>query len=184
MKAAGTMNSRITFQLRDLLLLVTLVAVALGLGGVNSLAWSAVFLVVAANVYVAIRSRSGPGRVFSLAHVGIFLGLWLAAALLTFIALEAGLSGDRRVVKLLAASVAAISGPLTGAISRDLSGCCLEVSLSILPYGALGPAVATLLQWLVRPHRWYGHAARLAAWLLGWIVWFGGGFLSLGHALS
>jgi hypothetical protein len=73
---------------------------------------------------------------------------------------------------------------MTGAISRDFQGCCLDASLSLLPWclGALGVGVG--MQLVVPPRGWPSRALRLLAWAAGWFVWFAGGIVSFAHALS
>ena len=174
-----------TFGLRGLLALVTTLACTLGVAGLTSPVWSGVFLVGAATIFTGWRSQTPIGKLFSMWHVGLFLALWLIASLLTYLALEAGLtSGDPSQLNLISMAVASITGPMTCAICRGMQGCCLECSLSLLPYSALGPGLATLFQFVIPPTNGSYRVVRLVLWLLGLVVWFGGGFLSLGHALS
>ncbi len=82
------------------------------------------------------------------------------------------------------ATVATITGPLTGAISRGFQSCCLEYSLLLLVFCAPVLLGGILLQFLRLPERRWTGTLRMTAWVLGWVVWFGGGILSFGHALS
>jgi hypothetical protein len=81
-------------------------------------------------------------------------------------------------------TAATVLGPMTGAISRDYQGCYLRFSLDLMPYclAALGFAVA--IQFVrLWPVAWT-RPIRLIIWTAGLLVWFGGGIVSFGHALS
>ncbi|MEW4570276.1 hypothetical protein AB1L88_20610 [Tautonia sp. JC769] len=128
----------------------------------------------------------GIAKAFSRWHLGIFLGAWLGFAALTLQIVRTHLDNAERHPGVVAATtVGSVLGPMSGAISRGFSqGCCLEVSLSLLPY-CLSALVAAAVVQVVVPARGVGLLAlRLVAWMVGVIVWFGGGIVSLGHALS
>lgn len=79
----------------------------------------------------------------------------------------------------VASTLGLVAGPLIGALARGFQSCCLRVSLRLLagcgPLFILGLAA----QWTRLGPRW-----RLVAWVIAWLAWFGGGFLSLLHAWS
>lgn len=111
---------------------------------------------------------------FGLAHIVIFATLWLGFTVLTYAAVSGGLtnaSQERGLVVMT--TLGSISGPMTGAICRRFQSCCLQASLSLLPYAAAGLLVGVLFQWLPLPSRLGWQVLRLSAWGLGWFVWFG-----------
>ena len=117
---------------------------------------------------------------YSRSHVWIALMLLLAFAGVTF-------AFAVRVYPLRAAAVTALSvalGPMAGAFLRDYQSCCLQFSLTLLPYCLAGPIGAFAAQLLVPPRGWVTRTVRLLAWALGWFIWFGGAIVSFGHALS
>lgn len=122
---------------------------------------------------------------FGTAHLLVFIAVWGPFTALTYYVADRGLDDgpehDRAVV---VTTLASITGPMVGAISRDLQGCCLEFSLWLLPYCGAFLVVGVLAQ-LVRLPRWAPiRAFQLMLWLVGLLVWFGGGIVSFGHALS
>ena len=128
-----------------------------------------------------------PDRVFSASHVIVVAGLWIAFGILDAIIAGAGLTGLTDPERMLRASMtglAAIAGPMTGAVARDFQGCCLWFSLTVMPFAAIGPVIALAIQFLVPARSTVLIVVRLMAWTIGWLVWFGSGILSLGHALS
>jgi len=126
------------------------------------------------------RSRRRVGRT----HLFVFLAGYLLFAGLTGFVLSKQSPSDRRENLNVAATLGAVSGPLTGAIARNFQSCCLEFSMKLLPYCA-GVGIAGLaFHFLALPDRHPARAVRLAIWALAVFVWFGGGVLSLGHALS
>jgi hypothetical protein len=126
-------------------------------------------------------SQKWPWRRLSLAHLATFLVIWGGFTLLVWWATSEGLSDKSYVPQ---ATLATILGPLTGAISRDGQGCCLEFSLWLLPFALCGPILATAVQFAPAPRHVAIDLARLTVWSIGWVVWFGSGIVSLGHALS
>src|SRR5687767_2212082 len=79
-------------------------------------------------------------RRFSWWHAWVAVGLWLAFSGVTLWIMLQGLDrGAWRPLRVAATTAGTILGPMTGAISRDFQGCCLDFSLSLLPYclGAL-----------------------------------------------
>ena len=130
------------------------------------------------------RTISWPRTHFSIAHVRIAIGLWLAfgglAASLGFMAF----AGAGRVPKAALTAAGIILGPTVGAISRGFQSCCLEYSISLLPYCSAALIGAVVIQVAVPPGLTWVQVVRLLAWAGGLIVWLGGGLISLAHALS
>jgi hypothetical protein len=77
-----------------------------------------------------------------------------------------------------------ISGPFVGAIARDFQNCCFSASLRIAT--CCGPIliIGIAAQFLPLGHLRWARTLQLFAWTTGWLLWFGGGLLSFGHALS
>ncbi len=125
-----------------------------------------------------------PAR-FGFSHAIVFGVLWLCFTVLTYSAVSGGLtnaSQERGLVILT--TLGTITGPMTGAICRRFQGCCLEASLSLLPYAAVGLIFGGLFQGLPLPQRVGWQSLRLGVWGLGWLVWFASGIVSFAHALS
>jgi hypothetical protein len=122
---------------------------------------------------------------FSLWHLWTAAALWLAFAVLTFWIASAGLDDVRdHPITVAATTLGTILGPMTGAISREFQGCCLEFSLSLAPYCLAALLLGAGVQVVVPPKPAWLAPVRVIAWLAGWLVWFGGGIVSFGHALS
>jgi len=79
-------------------------------------------------------------RTFSVWHLATWLVLWVLFTFLTLYVTALGLT-DKRYV--LHATLATVLGPMTGGISRGGQGCCLQFSLSLLPYAAACVLVGT-----------------------------------------
>jgi hypothetical protein len=122
---------------------------------------------------------------FTRAHVRVFVGLLTLASIATFLITVRGLDdGVGKWQTVTTTTLMTISGPLTGAVSRDLQHCCLTYSVSLLPW-CLPPMIAAFaLQQFWRPQSRIGEGVRVAAWGLGWAGWFFAGFVSFAHALS
>jgi hypothetical protein len=122
---------------------------------------------------------------FSRWHAGVAVALWLAFSGLTLLILLGGPARATRPPKTVAATTAGVVlGPMTGAICRDFQGCCLRFSLMLMPYCLAGLAAGVVVQLAVPARGWFTRTVRVVAWALGLIVWFGGGIVSFGHALS
>ena len=122
---------------------------------------------------------------FSRWHFGVFLAIWLPFTVWTFAIVSQGLDdAAQRPLLVIATTAGTVLGPMTGAISRDFQGCCLQFSLSLLPYCLSAVAVATLVQVVLPANNAWLRGAGLLIWAAGWIVWFGGGIVSFVHALS
>jgi hypothetical protein len=113
------------------------------------------------------------------------VALWLAFSGFTlFIVLE-GLDHATERPKTVAASVAGtVLGPMTGAISRDFQGCCVRNSVMLMPWCLGGLAIGVAVQLAVPRRGWVTRTVRVVAWVMGLLAWFGGGIVSLAHALS
>jgi hypothetical protein len=123
-------------------------------------------------------------RHFSRAHLWIFLVLYCLFAAFTGYILSRQSQSDRRDNWNAAATLGAVAGPLTGAVARNLQSCCLKFSLALLPYCG-GIVIGGLAFQLVPlPFQRAARSVRLTIWTLALLGWFGGGVLSLGHALS
>jgi hypothetical protein len=129
----------------------------------------------------AVRVPPVAARIFSRWHLVTWLILWLLFTFLTLYATALGLS-DKSYV--LPATLATVLGPMTGGISRGMQSCCLQASLSLLPYAAACVLVGTAVQFIPAPKHLAAQIVRIALWSLGWFVWFASGIVSLGHALG
>jgi hypothetical protein len=138
--------------------------------------------------YESNRARRASGWVrtrFSRWHAWVAVALWLAFSGLTLLILLGGNAGATRPPKTVAATTAGtVLGPMTGAISRDFQGCCLRFSLMLMPYCLGGLGTGIVVQLAVPRRGWLTRGVRVVAWVFGLIVWFGGGIVSFGHALS
>ena len=122
---------------------------------------------------------------FSRWHLWTALILWFLFSGLTLWMVTDGLDdADEKPLTVAATTLGTVLGPMTGAISRNYQSCCTRFSLSLLPY-CLGGLVAGALAQVVVPRRpaWL-LPIRVIAWIAGLVVWFGGGIVSFGHALS
>jgi hypothetical protein len=122
----------------------------------------------------------------SRAHVWTTIALWIGFTALTFVIAWDGVDGvgadhHRTVV---VTTLATPLGPMTGAISRHLQSCCWEFSVSLLPFCLTALALGGALQWVIPPKNRGLRILRVAIWGLGLFVWFGGGIVSFGHALT
>jgi hypothetical protein len=80
--------------------------------------------------------------------------------------------------------VGTITGPFTGAMSRGFQSCCLRFSLTLMAYCAPFLLIGLAVQFIRLPERKWPRVLRMSVWIGGWLVWFLGGILSFGHALS
>ncbi len=123
-------------------------------------------------------------------RAGILLGLSLLFTFLTFgavISAESDGTGaltSYPIGRIVLSAVAPLSGPFIGAIARDWQSCCAANSWSLLPVAGAALAGACLVQFapLGAGRGW--QRLRLACWSAGWLIWFGSGIFSLGHALE
>ena len=125
-----------------------------------------------------------PAR-FSRWHAWVAAVTWLAFSVLTLVIVMSALDRAADRPRTVAATTAAtVLGPMTGAVSRDFQDCCLKFSLWLLPWCLGGLAAGAATQIVVPPRGWLTGAVRVVAWVAGLVVWFGGGIVSFGHALS
>lgn len=125
-----------------------------------------------------------PFQHFSRSHLYVFLVFYLAFAALTFFVLNSGSVSDRRENAIAPATIGVVSGPFTGAIARHFQSCCVQFSLSILPWCAFVLGTGVLFQIVPLPFQRFAQATRLTLWCLGLLGWFGGALVSFLHALS
>jgi hypothetical protein len=131
---------------------------------------------------IPAKPTSASGSRFGRARLYVFLVIWLGFTIWTYLIVSSGLSAPTRSrVALTTAST--ILGPMTGAISRDMQGCCLRFSLSLLPYCAASVGIAAVAQMVRLPFERFAGAVRMLLWILGWTGWFMGGIVSFIHAL-
>ena len=121
---------------------------------------------------------------FGVAHLLIFLGFYVAFAMLTYLALNAGTPSDRRENAVVAATVGSFSGPFTGAIARRFQTCCWQAAMAVFPYSAALLGLGVLAQIVPFRAGRFERSIRLVLWCAGLAGWFGGGVLVFGHALS
>lgn len=119
------------------------------------------------------------------AHGIVFAVLWIMFSILTFLITNAGVDeGAEHHTRVFLATAGTITGPLTGAISRGFQGCCLRFSLTVMAYCGPLLLIGVVTQFSNLPdHKWL-RVMQMVLWTLGWLVWFMGGILSFGHALS
>lgn len=118
-------------------------------------------------------------------HAFVFAGLLALFSVLTYLGTNAGLDqGPEHMKRVWQATAGTICGPLTGAISRGLQGCCLEFSLMLMKWCAPVLLLGVLAQFVGKGGGKWAYAARMSLWVAGWLMWFLGGIASFGHALS
>ncbi len=117
-------------------------------------------------------------------HLFVFLFIWLCFTALNYWIAEHGIEqyDHRRLVVLT--TLGTILGPMTGAISRDCQSCCLNFSLSLLPYCAAFLVAGTIPLFIKFPFKLGASALRMALWIVGLLGWFLGGIFSYAHALN
>jgi hypothetical protein len=59
-----------------------------------------------------------------------------------------------------------------------------EFSLSLFPWCGGAVILATVVHIVVLPGAWWRGTLRVIAWVTGLFIWFAGGIVSFGHALS
>ena len=118
-------------------------------------------------------------------HVSVFALMLVVFMALTFLITNAGVDdGPEHNFRVFLATVGTITGPLTGAIARGFQGCCLRFSLTVMAYCAPFLFIGWAAQLVPLPDRKGLRVTRMCVWTVGWLVWFMGGILSFGHALS
>jgi hypothetical protein len=122
---------------------------------------------------------------FGISHAEVFCVLWFGFTALTYAAVSTGHSNARQERGLvIMTTLGTIAGPMTGAISRRFQSCCLQASLTLLPFAAAGLVLGGLFQAIPFPQHIGWQFLRLSVWGAGWFIWFGSGIVSFAHALS
>lgn len=121
---------------------------------------------------------------FSNKHFFILLAIWTFFTIANFAILCAALDGQNKYIYTLLTTAATITGPLTGAIARQWQSCCTEFSLKIMMFCAPVLLFGTIFQLIKLPFEKFAGAIRLFLWIVCILIWFLGGILSFGHALS
>jgi hypothetical protein len=88
------------------------------------------------------------------------------------------------LANIVITTLAVVTGPMVGAVARDFQSCCLEFSLSLLPWSGSFLAMGVLFQIVALPFQRFAKAVRLTVWCIGLLGWFGGGVVSFAHAFS
>jgi hypothetical protein len=113
----------------------------------------------------------------------ILLGLLVPFTALTYLAVSSGSPGDVRDRPVIFTTLATITGPFTGAISRHGQACCLQCSLRLAAICGPVLALGLIAQAVPLPFRRGQRAVRLVLWTLGWFAWLFSGHVSFMHAL-
>jgi hypothetical protein len=118
-------------------------------------------------------------------HLITFLIIFVVFTIITFLitndAVDRGVEHNGIVLK---ATLETITGPMVGALTRGWQDCCLKFSLWVMMFTAPVLLLCILFQFIPLPDKKWRTSLRMFIWILGWIVWFLGGILSFGHALS
>jgi len=118
-------------------------------------------------------------------HGLVLVGLLTLFTLWTFAISSAGIDdGPKHARRVLQTTAATLTGPLTGAIARDLQGCCLRFSLEVFLVCAPVLVIGFLSQGFGDVRRRWVRTVHMTLWTLGWLCWFLGGIFSFAHALS
>jgi len=88
------------------------------------------------------------------------------------------------VGRIAIATLAAVSGPFTGAIARPDDRASWIAAWDLLPVCASSLVVGILFQVLPLPFRRGASVFRIGMWIIGLVVWFGAVILSLLNALD
>jgi hypothetical protein len=121
---------------------------------------------------------------FSKKHLYIFLAIWILFSIATFVILCAGLDGQNNYIYIILTTAGTITGPMTGAIARQWQECCTAFSLKIMMFCAPVLLFGTIFQLIKLPFTKFATTSRLFIWIVSLLIWFLGGILSFGHALS
>jgi hypothetical protein len=121
---------------------------------------------------------------FSKRHLYIFLTILILFSIANFAILCARLDGQNKYIYTLLTTAATIHGPLTGAIARQWQSCCAEFSLKIMMFCAPVLLFGIIFQLIKLPFKKSASAIRLFIWIVSLLIWFLGGIISYGHALS
>ncbi len=123
---------------------------------------------------------------FSKKHGFVFLSMLAVFTVLNFFATNAGIDdGQEHWRQVIITTLATGLGPMTGGIARDFQGCCVRFSFLVLLYiSAPAILIGTLMQVIKLPFKKGEGFIRMFFWVTGILIWFMGGFISYGHALS
>jgi len=121
---------------------------------------------------------------FTKAHAYVFVGIWLCFTALNYWIAEHGIEQYDHGKLVFLTTCGTILGPMTGAISRNCQSCCLNFSLSLLPYCGSFLVAGTIPLFLKFPFQRGASVLRVTFWILGLLGWFVGGFVSYLHALN
>jgi hypothetical protein len=114
----------------------------------------------------------------------VLLGLLVPFTALTYLAVSTGSPGDIRDRPVTLTSLATITGPFVGAISRHGQTCCLRFSLGLAAICGPFLVLGLLAQIVPLPFGRGQRTVRVVLWTLGWLVWLIGGQVSFLHALG
>lgn len=139
-------------------------------------------------IVIQTKERTLPGYVnnkLTRAHAVVFAFMLLVFSVLTFLITNAGVDqGAEHNIRVFQTTAGTITGPMTGAISRGFQSCCLRFSLVVMAFCAPFLLIGAMIQFIALPDRMWIRVMRMFLWSLGWLVWFMGGIVSFGHALS
>lgn len=118
-------------------------------------------------------------------HIIVFACMLVIFMIMTFLISNTGLNkGTGHNVRVLLATVGTVAGPMTGAFSRGCQSCCLKFSLQLMIYCAPLLIIGVLAQFIGSVDKKWVRVTKMTIWISGWLVWFMGGIISFGHALS
>ncbi|MEO5714601.1 MAG: hypothetical protein ABIT37_14035 [Luteolibacter sp.] len=121
----------------------------------------------------------------SKAHVIVFTCLLVIFSILTFLICIALISPRvGHYPEVFLANLGTICGPMVGAISSNFMTSCFEFSLTAVAICGPFLFLGVLVQFTDLPARKWLGPLRMGLWVSGWLVWFMGGIVSLGYALS
>lgn len=121
----------------------------------------------------------GPG-----VYLVVLLSMLLVFTALTFLAVSNGSPGDVADRPRLLTTLAAISGPFTGAVARHGQSCCMAFSWRVAMWLAPALAVGLAAPFAVAGRGAAARSARLSLWTIGWLAWLMGGPISFLHAFG
>lgn len=118
-------------------------------------------------------------------HKLTFVVILSIFTVLTYLITDAGIDpGKEHNKRVVQTTLGTMTGPMTGAIARGFQGCCLKYSLFLMLFCAPMLSIGIGLQYVRLPDKKWVRVIRMFCWVLGWLIWFGGGIVSYGHALE
>ncbi len=118
-------------------------------------------------------------------HLWSFEALLVLFSALTCVIVYTGSDDNaEHTARVIKTTLGTITGPITGAIARDFQSCCVDFSLFLMRFCAPVLTLTILAQFIRLPEKKWITIARMFVWTIGWLVWFLGGVVSFGHALS